>query len=136
VTYCSEAVAACEFEVKGIPAILLECVDDPDPIEVGGQCTYTITVTNQGTTTGTNIVVDCELADAQEFVKAAGATPGTASGKSVKFAPLASLAAKAKATYMVTVKGVKSADARFKITMKSDQMDTPVMETESTHFYE
>lgn len=136
VTYCSETVAACEFEVKGIPAILLECVDDPDPIEVGGQCTYTITVTNQGTQTGTNILVECELADAEEFVKAAGATTGTSSGKAVKFAPLPTLAAKARATYMVTVKGTKSADARFKITMKSDQMDTPVMETESTHFYE
>lgn len=136
VTYCSEATVACEFEVKGIPAILLECVDDPDPIEVGSQSTYTITVTNQGSQADTNIVVECELADAQEFVKAAGATVGQASGKSVKFAPLPTLAPKAKATYMVTFKGIKSADARFKITMKSDQTESPVMETEATRIYE
>jgi uncharacterized repeat protein (TIGR01451 family) len=136
VTYCSEATAACEFEVKGIPAILLECVDDPDPIEVGGQSTYTITVTNQGSQADTNIVIDCELAESQEFVKAAGATQGTSSGKNVKFAPLPTLAPKAKATYMVTFKGLKSADARFKISMKSDQTETPVMETEATRIYE
>ena len=30
----------CDLEVKGIPAILLECVDDPDPIEINGTLTY------------------------------------------------------------------------------------------------
>src|SRR5262245_16084162 len=78
--FCAEATANCEIDVQGIPAILLECVDDPDPIEIGAQSTYTITVTNQGSKTDTNIVVECELADSQDFVKAAGATTGTASG--------------------------------------------------------
>lgn len=136
VTYCSESVAACEMEVKGIPAILLECVDDPDPIEINGQLTYTITVTNQGTSTGTNIVVECTLPDEEEFVKAAGATQGTSEGKNLKFAPLPTLAPKARAVYTVTVKGIKAADARFKIQMKSDQTETPVMETESSHIYD
>jgi uncharacterized repeat protein (TIGR01451 family) len=136
VTYCSEAVASCEMEVKGIPAILLECVDDPDPIEVGRDTTYTIMVTNQGSATDSNIVVECTLAPEQDFVKAGGATEGKADGKIVKFAPLGSLAPKARATWTLTVKGTKSADVRFKVQMKSDQTETPVMETESTHIYE
>ncbi len=135
VTYCAEARAACEFPVKGISAILLECVDDPDPIEVGGQVTYTITVTNQGSETGTNILVECTLAPEQEFVKAGGATEAKADGKTVKFAPLATLAPKAKAVFTVTVKGVKPADTRFRVNLTSDQIETPVMETESTHIY-
>jgi uncharacterized repeat protein (TIGR01451 family) len=136
VTYCAEAAAGCEFEVKGIPAILLECVDEPDPIEVGGQLTYTIVVTNQGSQEGTNIVIDCVLPPEQEFVKAGGATAGAADGKTVKFAPLPKLAAKARATFTVTVKGIKAGDARFRVNLKSDQIDSPVMETESTHVYE
>lgn len=135
VTYCAEAQAACEFPVKGIPAILLECVDDPDPIEIGGQMTYTITVTNQGTETGTKIVVECTLPDEEEFVKTGGATEGKADGKTVKFAPLATLAPKAKAVFTVTVKGVKEGDARFRVNLSSEQIETPVMETESTHIY-
>jgi uncharacterized repeat protein (TIGR01451 family) len=135
VTYCAESQAECEFPVKGIAAILLECVDEPDPIEVGGQTTYTVTVTNQGSETGTNILVECTLPAEEEFVNTGGATQGKAEGKTVRFAPLATLAPKAKAVFTVTVKGVKEGDARFRIELTSDQIKTPVMETESTHVY-
>ncbi|MGE0482162.1 MAG: hypothetical protein AB7Q17_17005 [Phycisphaerae bacterium] len=136
VTWCAEAVAECELQVKGIPAILLETVDDPDPIEVGGETTYTITVTNQGSATDTNIVITCELPDEETFVKGAGATAATAEGKKVKFAPLPSLAPKARATWTVTVKGTKAGDVRFRTELNSEQLGTPVFETESTRFYE
>jgi uncharacterized repeat protein (TIGR01451 family) len=135
VTYCAEAVAECEFDVKGIPAILLECVDDPDPIEVNGQMTYTITVTNQGSAIGTSIGVNCTLPEQEEFVKAGGATEAKAEGKSIRFAPLPTLAPKAKAVFTVTVKGVTAGDARFRVELTSDQIETPVNETESTHIY-
>ena len=136
VTYCAEASAECETQVKGIPAILLECVDDPDPIEVGANLTYTIVVTNQGSEVGTNINVECTVPPEEEFVNASGATTATASGKSVKFATLPTLAPKAKATFTVTVKGLKTADARFRVSLRSDQTVSPVEETESTHIYE
>lgn len=135
VTYCAEASAACEFEVKGIPAILLECVDDPDPIEVNGSVTYTIVVTNQGTAVGTNIVVECDLPPEQEFASAQGPTDGASEGKRVRFKPLPSLPARAAATYKVTVKGVAVGDVRFGVRLTSDQVQTPVTETESTHIY-
>lgn len=135
VTYCAEAAESCEFEVKGVPAILLECVDDPDPIEVNGNLTYTIIVTNQGTAVGTNIVVTCALPNEQEYVTSAGPTTGKAEGKAITFAPLALLAPKANATYKVTVKGTGVGDVRFRVELKSDQINTPVMETESTHIY-
>lgn len=135
VTYCAEIAAGCEFEVKGIPAILLECVDDPDPIEIGSNVTYTIVVTNQGTAVGTNIVIACTLPAEEEFVSAAGPTNGTGSGKSVKFEPLATLAPAAKAVYKVTVKGIAVGDVRFGVQLTSDQVTSPVTETESTHVY-
>lgn len=135
VTYCAEAAESCEFDVKGVPAILLECVDEPDPIEVNGNLTYTIIVTNQGTAVGTNIVVACTLPPEEEYVNSAGPTTGKADGKSLKFAPLPTLAPKANATYKVTVKGTSVGDVRFRVDLTSDQMTTPVMETESTHIY-
>lgn len=134
-SYCAEATQGCEFEVKGVPAILLECVDDPDPIEVGGNVTYTITVTNQGTAVGTNITVQCKLPPEQEFVSANGPTNGSAEGRNVTFAPLATLAPKAAAVYKVTVKGTGVGDVRFGVELRSDQIESPVMETESTHIY-
>lgn len=135
VTYCAEAVASCEMEVKGISAILLECVDDPDPIELNGTMTYTITVTNQGSSVGTNIAIECTLPAEEEYVSSTGPTNGQSQGKRLSFAPLPSLAPKAKAVYKVTVRGVAVGDVRFRVQMKSDQMDSPVMETESTRIY-
>jgi uncharacterized repeat protein (TIGR01451 family) len=135
VSYCAEASADCEMDVKGIPAILLECVDDPDPIELGSNLTYTIEVTNQGSAVGTNIAINCTLPAEEEYVSSTGPTEAKVEGKSVKFAPLPSLAPKAKAVYKLTVKGVGEGDVRFKVEMISDQINRPVMETESTNIY-
>ncbi|MBI5865905.1 MAG: DUF11 domain-containing protein [Planctomycetes bacterium] len=133
---CCEASAAATLAVQGIPAILLECVDDPDPIEVGGQTTYDIIVTNQGTATGTNIVVEATIPAEEEYVSAAGPTTGGLESRTLRFAPLATLAPKAKAVYKVVVRGARAGDARFKVTMRSDQTTSIVEETESTHIYE
>lgn len=132
----SPASATAGTQVAGVPAILLEVIDDPDALEVGGTVTYTIEVTNQGSAPGTNIKIVAGLEDFLQFVSAGGATNATSDGKTVTFAPLATLAPKAKASWKVVVKGVKAGDTRFKVTMNSDQMNRPVEETESTNFYQ
>ncbi len=134
--YCAQASGQASTVVKGIPAILLECVDLADPIEVGAQETYVITVTNQGSADGTNIVVACTVPPEEQFVSASGPTKEAVRRGQVTFAPLKSLAPKAKATYRVVVKGAKPGDVRFKVSLTSDQMTSPAGETESTHIYE
>lgn len=133
--FCAEATAEASTPIKGIPAILLEVVDNPDPIEVGGTTTYTIEVTNQGSAEDSNIVIVCELPEQQDFVSADGPTQGTLTGKTVKFAPLPRLDPKAKVTYRVVVKSTAIGDVRFKTSMTSDMLTSPVEETESTHIY-
>jgi uncharacterized repeat protein (TIGR01451 family) len=133
---CAEPVSATACtEVKGLAALLLEVIDISDPIEVNGQETYEITVTNQGTAVDTNIKIDCTLEDAQAYVSSSGATAGTATGQKVSFAPLASLAPKAKAQWKVVVKALKAGDIRFAVQLDSDVTERPVNETESTHQY-
>lgn len=135
---CAEAAAECETVIKGIPAILIEVVDEPDPVEIGAQTTYTITVTNQGSSVGTNIRVECVLPDEEEFISVDGPinVPAEVTGKTIRFAPLPSLAPKARATWHVRVRGVREGDVRFKTIMISDQMSSPVEETESTNIYQ
>ncbi|HUS92148.1 MAG TPA: DUF11 domain-containing protein [Phycisphaerae bacterium] len=133
--YCAKASGETTTQVEGIPAILLECIDLADPIEIGAQETYEIIVTNQGSADGTNIMITCTLPDEQDYVSATGPTKATVAGKTVTFAPLANLAPQAKATYKVVTKGVKAGDTRFKVSLNSDQMTTPAEETESTHIY-
>lgn len=135
--YCADAKAAeAQTAVEGIPAILLEVIDLEDPIEVGANETYEVVVTNQGSADGTNIRVVCELEPSMQYVSDAGPTPGSASGNTVTFAPLATLAPKAKATWRIVVKAVSPGDVRFRVMLKSDQIDRPVEETEATNFYQ
>jgi uncharacterized repeat protein (TIGR01451 family) len=133
--YCAKTSGESTTIVKGIPAILLECVDIEDPIEAGSKETYVITVTNQGSAKGTNIVIACTLPAEQEYVSASADTKATVKGKSVVFAPLKSLAPGAKAVYKVVTKGLKAGDTRFKVSLTSDQMTSPAEETESTHIF-
>lgn len=132
---CAKASTKASTQVKGIPAILLECVDLTDPLGVGQNETYVITVTNQGSAVGTGIVIVCEMPAQQSFVSATGPTKHTVEDRKITFTPLAQLAPKAKATYRVNVKGTAPGDVRFKVSLTSDQMDSPASETESTHIY-
>ena len=135
--YFPEGEASCETIVKGIPAVLLEIVDDPDPVKVGSNVTYTIIITNQGSADGTNIKLVAEIQPQAEYVGATGATVGTVVGRTVSFAPVPVLAPRAQAQWRVTVKAISPGDTRFNVTMTTDQTAAggKVEEFESTHFY-
>lgn len=135
--FCAaDASDSAETLFEGIPAILLEVVDLDDPIEVGANIVYEITVTNQGSAPGKNIAIRATLPRETQFASGDGPTSASSQGNTVSFAPLASLAPKAKATYRLTVKAVGAADIRFKVSMTSDQSPVPVEETESTYIYQ
>ena len=134
---CADQVTdECVTSYEGIPAILVECIDLEDPDEVGTTETYVITVTNQGTAPDTNIRLICNIPNAMSYQSSDGPTAGTARGQRVTFAPLATLAPKAKATWRVTVLGNEPGQVRFEIQVTSDQFkDPPIMETEATNLY-
>lgn len=133
---CADSVTdRCITEVKGIPAILLEVVDINDPVEVGQNTTYVITVTNQGTASDTSIQIIGTLPAEQSFVSATGATTGSASGKTVTFAPSGPLAPGAQISWRITVRADADADSRFRVEMTSARLSDPVIETEATNLY-
>lgn len=134
-TCAGEARDACATEVTGIPAILVEVVDNPDPIEIGNTVTYTIRVTNQGSANDNDIKVVCELPGEQSFVSAAGASTHSISGKTITFAPLATLAPKAVAEWRIVAKAEAEGDVRFATSVTSREKTTPIRETESTTLY-
>lgn len=135
--YCAEAVStSAETMLSGIPGILLEVVDVADPIEVGQNETYLITVTNQGSADGTNIQVTCMLEENMQYVSSSGPTQGAVVGGKITFGPLSKLSPKAQAKWQITVKALDVGDARFKTMMKSDQLERFVEETEATRFYQ
>ncbi len=134
--FCAEASASAQTAVRGIPAILLEVIDTEDPLRIGEQTTYVITVTNQGTADDNQIKIACKIPDAMEYVSADGPTKANVDGRSVIFDPVPSLAPKAKITFRVVTKALQPADTRFATEMTSEMLTRPVNETESTRIYE
>jgi len=117
---------------KGVPAVLLETKDDPDPIQVGETVTYTIRVTNQGTADDGNVKIVAKFGKEIDPVSATG---GTVDGKTVTFAAIPKLAAKQVVTYTIVAKGVATGDHRLSVDLTSDMLTEPVTHEESTHVY-
>ncbi|MEO0964956.1 MAG: hypothetical protein AAFY08_07535 [Planctomycetota bacterium] len=135
--YCAETVDdSITTDVKGIPAVLLEVVDAIDPVEVGTNTTYVITVTNQGSAIDRDIDLKVTLEDGAEFVSGTGPTEITGEGMVVDLLPLDSLQPKQKATWQIVVKATNTGDKRFRVEMDTAQLTRPVFETEATNFYE
>jgi uncharacterized repeat protein (TIGR01451 family) len=135
--YCAEAVStSMQTMLSGIPGILLEVIDITDPVEVGQNNTYVITVTNQGSASDTNIRINCILEDNMKYVSSSGPTSASVTGNNIDFAPLSSLAPKTQAQWRVNIEALSEGAVRFKTIMNSDQLgDRPVEESEATTLY-
>jgi len=133
---CADSVSdSCTSGVKGIPAVLLEVVDITDPVEVGGQTTYVITVTNQGSAEDTNVRIVATLPAEEAYVGSTGTTAGTLSGQKITFSPVGTLEVGGQASWRITVRADGSGDVRFRLEMTSDNLTSPVIETEATNLY-
>ena len=126
-----ESSEACTLW-RGISAVLLEVVDDPDPLQVGEQTVYTIVITNQGNADLTNINT---VAQFQREVTPVSSQGGTVDGKTVRFPTVPKLGAKQKVTYTITGKAAEIGDHRLVVTLTEDQLLSPVKEEESTRVY-
>ncbi len=131
-----EVTAVATTDLQGIPALLMEVVDEIDPVTVGDKTTYVITVTNQGSAQDQNVTIVCNLEEAMSFVSGTGTSEVTAEDGTVTMAAVPGLDPGDAAVWRVTVKAESEADARFTVTLTSDQLQRPVRETESTNLYE
>lgn len=124
--------SVCEAEVIGIPAILLEKADDPDPVSIGDTTIYTVKVTNQGTAADANVQVVVTVAPELAPVSA---DAGKIDGQSVILPVVPKLEAKQSVTYKIVAKGATAGDGHTKFTLSSDMLKSPVSAEESTTVY-
>lgn len=136
---CAQQVATnCTTNVIGIPALLLTGSDDPDPIEVGSNVTYTLAVTNQSSTAQlTNVTLTCQLEEAtMQYVSQTGPTQGTVNGPTIAFAPIAVLAPKETRTYTIVVKAKAPGQVQLSAEAKSTEITRPLLKVETTNFFQ
>jgi uncharacterized repeat protein (TIGR01451 family) len=132
-----QAEAEAETRVEGLSALQVELVDLEDPVEVGANARYEITVGNTGSKTETNIQIVCTLPDKMEFwgAQGAGGLRHRVEGKEVIFETLPKLAPRATAIFRVNARPTAPGDVRFKVRVKADSLSEPVNKEESTKVF-
>ncbi len=121
--------------VEGIAAILFELVDINDPVEVGGETTYEIRVSNQGSKAATEVRVVALLPPQMQAIHADGPARHVIDGQRVLFDPVSQLAPKADMTYTVKVKALEAGDLRLRVQVVTDEIRVPITKEESTRVY-
>ena len=116
-------------------SIHFEVVDLEDPIPVGGQVVYDLSVTNQSPMQLTGIRVYAEISPMQEYLSGGGVTQVTAAGRKVWMAPLPLLAGNAVARWRLVTKALTAGDSRIFVKLICDQLEKPFERFEATQLY-
>lgn len=107
-----------------------------NPLEVGGQTTYAVSVLNQGAIAATKVQVTATVPDQMTVVSAKGPTAHQVVGQQVIFEALPALESRKELRYEIVVKAERAGDVRFKIDLTADQLPAgPVHREESTTIY-
>jgi len=129
--------AEAGVEIRGLPAFMLEVVDNPDPIEVGGRTTYTINVTNQGSLPGNQVQITAYVPKQMRVINARGPSTPRIDGNTITFPGVDSVQPKQKLEYIVEVEALQAGDVRFRAELRSQTLGAvPVIEEESTNIYD
>jgi uncharacterized repeat protein (TIGR01451 family) len=129
----AQAEACTEF--LGVPALLLELVDTDDPVEVGSETSYIVSIRNQGTSDATNVRIEATVPEQLEVTRVEGSSDHRQEGQRLVFRPV-TLQPRGQARYVIHAKALRPGDVRFKVDLNADQLTSgPVHEEESTTLY-
>ncbi len=123
------------IKVEGVAALRFEVADIDDPVEVGGETFYEITVVNQGTKAATDVQLVALLPEGLQPIGAEGPVRFRIAGRQVLFDRLPRLSPKAQTTYRIRVRGVRAGDHRIRVQMVSAELRAPVVKEESTRVF-
>jgi hypothetical protein len=122
-------------EVRGITSLLLELVDTNDPVRIGEEEIFRISVTNQGSIADHNVQIQAEVPEGFEVVNVEGPTTGEMQNGRLVFAPIETLPPGQRARWIVRVIARGAGDHRFAVQLTSDTLETPVVANEATRAY-
>lgn len=133
---CAQAVTTyTNTSILSITAAALVVTHDPDPVPVGGNVIYHITVQNKGTATDHNVNVTATLPPSEQFVRASGGTEGRNDGQTINFGAIPDLAPKQTITWQIEAKALRPDEAKFQTTMTSQSTQNPAVKIEPTKLF-
>jgi hypothetical protein len=120
--------------VRHLAALRLEVFDLTDPVIEGQETEYLVRVTNQGNTPAHEIRLHADCPAELKPVAISNSTQEVIKSQEVNLASF-DLEPKASRTFRVTFLAVSSGDARVKVSLTGQELDSPVVEQESTTVY-
>jgi uncharacterized repeat protein (TIGR01451 family) len=131
------AISDAQFStsVEGTPALAMEITDLDDPVEVGNETAYEITVTNEGSAPARSVALVCEIPAGLNVLKANGPVDCIKQKDSVSFNPVVELAPGNSITYRVHVIGTTGGHHRLRARLTSDSTPEALTADELTKFY-
>lgn len=113
----------------------IQSTDTADPVSVGEQTTYVITVRNQGMIDVHNVVIVNELPDLVRFVSATGPATYSRDGSRITFRPVGILTVDGRLTYEITVEAIDEGPALNRATLTYTEYAKPVSVEEGTTIF-
>lgn len=134
--HCAQDVStSVNTNVRTITASTLVVTHDPDPVPVGANVTYHITVQNKGTAPDQNVQVTALIPQGEQFIRASGQTDATNDRQTVTFAPVATLPPKQSVVWEVIAKAVQPQEVQFRATMTSQSTPQGSVKIEPTKLF-
>jgi uncharacterized repeat protein (TIGR01451 family) len=121
--------------IEGLAAINFQLSDVTGPIEVKGQATYEVRVTNQGSKAAGNVRLVALLPRELKAISADGPVRYKIEGQRVVFEPLKQLAPKADTSFTIKAQALAPGDLRVQVQLATDEIREPITKEESTRVY-
>ena len=121
--------------IEGLAAVNFQIADKTGPIEVGGQSTYEIRVSNQGSKAATNVRIAAMVPRELKLVSADGPVRYKIEAQRIIFEPLKSLAPKSDVTFSITAQALAAGDLRVQVQLASDDLRDPITKEENTRVF-
>lgn len=132
----ASAEASDMMQFRALSALQVTVIDRQDPVQVGEQTIYEITIVNEGSASDANVQAVGQLPEGLTFLDAEGPTEVTVDGQSLTFAPVEELPAGESVTWYVTVEAAEAVGStKFTVDATSEAVDQAVTAEEPTRLY-
>jgi uncharacterized repeat protein (TIGR01451 family) len=120
-------------EATGPSTIHVEIADTVDPVKVGGETTYHVSVENKGPSSQFNVVVSVTLGDELKLEGISGPVQGSVLPGVIRFAPIKELRSGEPAlTYELRMRAVKAGTAQLRVEVASQGQSRPATAEQTT----
>ncbi len=127
------AAATLDINVLGVPGVTVTVTDDPDPVQVGQQTTYIISMQNQSSESAvTGFQLNFTIPDEMSFVSASGDSAYTVTSQVVQFVEVDTVAPLDTLEYRVVVRADRTGSALGSVSYVFNEFSLAVTAEEPT----